>query len=129
MWADKLKGVVQDYCPKGEKHIYAFFATCPPNLLLALLTIGALYGFFMKYYWVGVSNKSVYFLRLNLLGKVAQTDIFKFGEIKAVTLRKSILENVAKFEFTNGRKLALNISKMRKFDSEEALEYLQKQIP
>jgi hypothetical protein len=128
MYSDKMRELVKDSCPKGEKFLYSFAAMNPPSLWVAILTAGALYAFFMKHYWIGVTDKGAYFLRLNLMGKVSQTDTFGFKEIKAVTVKNSLLENVAKFEFANGRRLVLNISKLRKGDSEEALTYLQKKI-
>lgn len=127
MFGDKVKAMVAEACPKGEKHLYTFYAVNPPAMWVALLTMGALYALFIKYYWVGVSNKSIYFLRLNMAGKVAQTDVFKFEEIESFKVTNSLLQKVVVFGFKNGRKLTLNISKIRKGDSEQALEFLQKQ--
>ena len=128
MFGDKVRALVAEACPKGEKHLFTFYAINPPAMWVALLTMGALYALFLKYYWVGVSDKSVYFLRLNLAGKVAQTDVFKFKEIESLKVTNSLLQKVAVFGFANGRKLVLNFNKFRDGGADKMLEYLQKKI-
>jgi len=126
MYNKKTIELMKESCPKGEKFLYDFYAMNPPNIWIAILIAGPF--LLNKQYLVGVTDKSAYFVRLNLMGKASQTDAFSFNEIKSITVKNSLLANVAKFEFTNGRRLTLNISKMWKDDSVEALAYLQKNI-
>ena len=110
--------LVKESCPKGEKFLYVFSASIPPTWTTRCRNV-----------LVGVTDKSIYFIRLNFMGKaVGQTDTFNFNEIKAVTVKNSFVEKVAKIEFANGRNLVLHILKFMKGDSEEALAYLQKEI-
>ncbi len=87
--------------------LVGFFYAQQPFKIWLFFLIGPLAVLSMKYYFVCVTKKGIHFHRLNLLGKFANHDFFKFEEIENVKIGKGILQRPMKYQFKNGQSLIL----------------------
>jgi len=102
---------------KAQEHIVSnladndslvgFFYAQQPFKIWLFFIIGPLAVLSMKYYFIAVTTKGVHFHRLNILGKFADNDFFKFAEIENVKIGKGIVQRPMKFNFNNGRSIKI----------------------
>ena len=90
----------------GDSIVGFFYAIKPWSLWLFFL-IGPLAILSMKYFFVAVTERGVYFHRLNMFGKFADNDFFGFREIRNVKIGKGIIQRPMKFRFNNDRSLKI----------------------
>ena len=83
-----------------------FYAISPPKLALFFL-IGPLAGLCMRIYFLAVTEKGLYFHKLNMIGKFKECDFFEFNEIEKVKIGKGFLQRPLNFYFKNKRKIKL----------------------
>jgi hypothetical protein len=90
-----------------DDNLVGFFIAQGSFPLLWCFIIGPLAILMLKQYYVAFSEKGVYFIRLNLLGKPSNTDLMLFSEIENVKIGKGMLQRPMLFRFTNGKKLKI----------------------
>ena len=103
---DKVKQHIQKHMEQDDVLI-GFFYTQQALKIWLFVLIGPFAAFSMKFYFVGVTKKGIHFHRLNLFGKFADHDFFKYDEIENVKIGKGLLQRPMKFQFKNGRNLKL----------------------
>jgi hypothetical protein len=87
--------------------LIGFFYAVQPFKIWLFFLIGPLAVLSMKHHFVGVSEKGMYFHRLNLLGKFTDHDFFKYDEIESLKIGKGMLQRPMRLKFKNGRDLEL----------------------
>ena len=87
--------------------LVGFFYAQQPFKIWLFFIIGPLAVLSIKYYFIAVTTKGVHFHRLNILGKFADNDFFKFAEIENVKIGKGIVQRPMKFNFNNGRSIKI----------------------
>jgi len=122
-----LKNLIQ-----GDSLIGFFVAQQSFKIWLFFL-IGPLAVLSMKSYFVAATQKGIYFHRLNLLGKFADSDFFEFNEIESIKISRGILQCPMIFKFKNGRSIKIKaqlkgIERVAKF-TEETRQHIQNNIP
>lgn len=90
---------------EADDRLIGFFLAQGPFPILWYFIIGPLAFLMVRRYYVAVSEKGVYFTKLNLLGKPANTDRMLFSEIERAEIGNGILQRPILFRFTNGKKL------------------------
>tara|TARA_A100001015_G_scaffold312144_1_gene416727 strand:- start:838 stop:1242 length:405 start_codon:yes stop_codon:yes gene_type:complete len=100
------KHIVENLAQDDE--LVGFFEAVQPFKFWLFFVIGPLAVLSMKNYFVAVTKRGVCFYRLNLLGKFAGSDFFKFNDIENVKIGNGILQRPFLFQFKNGRKLKIN---------------------
>jgi hypothetical protein len=118
---------VQEMLKENEEIKGEFIANCMPPLYWYFI-IGPLAAVMMKQYWITLTDKRMFFTRLNMLQKPLVTDDFNYESIsKSITTGK-VLTRTMTFEL-NGKKLKLTIpfrkSIKKNMLSPETLEYLE----
>jgi hypothetical protein len=118
---------LNSYLPKDEQYIGAFFGTYTP--VWAYIIGGYLA---IRQYRVAVSNRKLYFHRLNLLGKIKETQEINHDAIAELIIKNIIIGYKFIFNFSNGKKLALMVP-FRKGNNgvilnEQLLQYLQEKL-
>ena len=106
MKLEKMKSYVNENLNEDDVLIGYFWSMEAIKIWLFML-IGPFAAFSMKFYVVAVSEKGLYFHRINFLEKFADTDFFTYEEIETLALSKGMLNALLKFHFVNGRKLKL----------------------
>lgn len=111
-----------------EKVLASTTATAIPGGGWYLL-LGPFAAFMMKHYRLTITNKALYFHRLNLSSDIVQSDRFENDEIKSLKFSQGFLQHEIRLEFSNGRKLKINtprkaLSKKVAVLSEKGIEYL-----
>lgn len=122
---------INENLSQGDVLVGFFQATQSFKLWLFFL-IGPLAVLSMKFYFVAVTQRGIYFHRLNFWGKFADYDFFQFDEIENVEMGDGFLQKPMQYFFKNGRKLKLKAQlkgtqKVAKLD-EETLQYLNKHL-
>ena len=114
---------------RGEKILESVHGITPATGWFLLL--GPLAAFMMKYYLLTVTDKAIYFHRMNMASKIVQSDRFSYAEMKGSKLSSGILNHELKFKFKNGRTLLVRcprkaLSKKVTVLSEKTLDFLEK---
>lgn len=129
---DKIYQAIAPHIKADEELIGYFMGMVMPKVWLSIL-IGPLNALTMKHYYIAVTSKGVYFLKLNLAGKPTHPDFMTYEEIHDLKLaKKGLLQQGITFEFNNGRKLFVKAA--RKGAKEAAilddatLDYLMQHI-
>ena len=128
---DKASNHIKQNLPSNEDLIGFFQAQSPPKFWLYFI-MGPLATLAIKFYFIAVTNKGVYFFKLNLLGKFTQQDFFSYDEIEKTEIGKGTLTVPMMFFFTNGTKLKIKAQKkglerVAKLE-EKTLDYMKKNI-
>jgi len=122
---------INENLSQGDVLVGYFQATQSFKLWLFFL-IGPLAVLSMRFYFVAVTQRGVYFHRLNFWGKFADYDFFQFDEIENVDIGDGFIQKPMRYFFKNGRKLKLKAQlkgtqKVAKLD-EETLQYLTEHL-
>lgn len=88
-----------------DDKLIGFFIAQGPFPILWFFIIGPLALLMLRQYYVAISEKGVYFIKLNLLGKPSNTDLMSFAEIENVKIGKGMMQRPMLFRFTNGKRL------------------------
>lgn len=90
---------------ESDDKLVGFFMAQGSFPTLWFFIIGPLAALMLRQYYVAISEKGVYFIKLNPLGKPSNTDLMSFAEIEYVKIGKGMLQRPILFRFANGKKL------------------------
>ena len=129
------KEELQEYIEENlveDDTLIGFYQAQVPMKFWLFFVVGPFAALSMKFYMVAVSEKGVYFHKLSLWGKIAQSDFFAYNEIEGLQIGKGMLQRPMTFFFDNTRKLYLRgqlkgTSKVAKFEP-QVQEYLEQHI-
>lgn len=103
---EQAQGYIQQNLKENDILIGFFQAVSPPKIWMFFL-LGPLAILSMRMYFLAVTEKGIYFYKLNFLGKFKDCDFFEFDEIENVKIGKGILQRPMNFNFKNNRKIKL----------------------
>jgi len=117
----------------SDEELIGFFQAVQPFKIWLFFIIGPLAVFSMKFFFLAVTNKGVYFFRLNYFDKFVTKDLFLYREIKSLEIGKGMLQRPMKFTFANDKVVKVKaqlkgVDKIAKL-LPETQEYLEKQFP
>ncbi|MCR9143870.1 MAG: hypothetical protein NXI24_16610 [bacterium] len=132
MHKDAARKIIEEQLQSDDTLIGFFMAQQSPPIWLFFL-IGPFAALSLKTYFVGVSERGVYFHRLSMTGKFAHLDFFEYGEIAGLTVGKGMLQRPMKFFFSSDRTLLLKaqlkgVERVAKLD-EATQRQLESRIP
>ena len=92
----------------NDDELIGFFTAQGPFPIWWFLLLGPLGAFFLKYYYIGVTQKGISFYRLSIMGKFKdEGDFFPFSEIESVKIKNGFLQRPLIFTLENGTKIKI----------------------
>lgn len=110
MHKDIAKEFIVEKLAEGEELQDFFAAETPMNIWLFLL-IGPLVIFFMRFYYIGVTDRGIHFHRLNLLGKFVRSHFRAYDDIEEVHIGTGFIQLPIKLHLKSGQILKLKAQK------------------
>jgi hypothetical protein len=128
-WA-QMEAIVTNGITEDETYIGGFYSQYQPGFGKMML-FGVFAILQMRVYLAGVSDRRIYFHRLNLLNKVECCDAFSYEEIAEYRCKKGLLTWKLFFKFDNGKKLILKSPVRKKgfYFNEPLMKYLEEKLP
>lgn len=109
---------IRQQIPENEEYHGAFSGTAQPAFAWHFL-LGNFAPLLTKTYIIYITDKKLYFSKLNLLGHLEVVDGFTDFEIRQLHIKKNLLAGYTfTFEFNNGRKLKLKVFTHQRVKSE-----------
>jgi len=118
-----LKSAIEN----GEELLYGFTGIRRPNIGTYFL-LGPMASFGARTYYVGITDKAVYFYMMNLIGIVEQADRFEYDEITSLDCRQGLLTYTMEFVFFNKRELRISVSRVKRLNYQPAVDYLEEKF-
>lgn len=118
---------------KGDKLVGFFIAQSPFPIWWYML-LGPLGLFFLKTYFIAVTNNGIGFHKLTLMGKFkGDGDFFNYDEIESIKIKNGLMRRPMIFALKNGVKVKIKAQKKGLGQAaklnEDTLEHIIKNIP
>ena len=104
MKKEQAQEYIEQKLEENDTLIGFFQATKLPSMWWFLL-IGVLLFLGLRVYFIGITERGLYFHKLSLFGKFESYDFFNFEEIESVKIGKGLIQRPMKFHFKNERKM------------------------
>lgn len=92
---------------EADDKLVGFFFAQGRFPILWFFLIGPFAMLMLRQYYVAISEKGVYFIKLNPLGKPSNLDMMSFPDIESVKIGNGALQRPMLFHFNNGKKLKI----------------------
>ncbi len=101
-----IQQYVTDNLQPNDELIESFLAIKRPNMFYIVL-FSWIAIFSLRYYVIAVSQRGIYFHKLNFFGRFSSTELIEYQDIEHVTIGLGFVQKTFHVYFKNGRQLKL----------------------